>query len=89
MGVRSKLVDIHTGEIRWAFDSLFDSGKPAVALAARHFYLANSQTNLPITTDGGAVLQSPLRFSGYVAWEAYESGRDAWKVQIDEDDNDE
>lgn len=25
----------------------------------------------------------------YVAWEAYESGRDAWQVQIDEDDNDE
>ncbi|WP_173391541.1 cation diffusion facilitator family transporter [Rhodopirellula baltica] len=25
----------------------------------------------------------------YVAWEAYESGRDAWQVQIDEEDNDE
>ncbi len=25
----------------------------------------------------------------YVAWEAYESGRDAWQVQIDEDHNDE
>lgn len=73
VGVRCKLADIHNGEIRWAFDHLFDSGKPSVAVAARHFYLTNSQTNLPICNDGSSVLQSPLRFSGYAAWETYRS----------------
>lgn len=73
IAVRCKLVDINTGGIRWAFDHLFDSGNPGVAVAARHFYMANSQTNLPIGNDGGAVLQSPLKFAGYAAWEAYRS----------------
>jgi hypothetical protein len=73
LGVRCKLVDIRTGEIRWAFDHLFDSGKPAIALDARHFYMANNQTNLPIGNDGNSVLQSPLRFASYAAWESYRS----------------
>lgn len=73
VGIRAKLVDIHTGEIRWSFDHLFDSGKPAVAIAARHFYLANSQPNLPICNDGNTVLESPMRFGGYAAWETYRS----------------
>jgi len=73
VGVRSKLVDVRTGEIRWGFDHLFDSGKPEVAVAARHYYLANSQTNLPVSNDGNSVLQSPSRFAGYAAWETYRS----------------
>jgi hypothetical protein len=73
IGMRSKLVDARTGEIRWAFDYLFDSGKPAIAEAAKTYFLQNSQTNLPIQADGSSILQSPLRFSGFVAWEAYRS----------------
>lgn len=73
LGIRCKLVDIRNGGIRWAFDHLFDSGNPETALAARHFYMANSQTNLPIGNDGGAVLQSPMKFAGYAAWETFRS----------------
>ncbi len=73
IGVRSKLVDIRTGGIRWAFDHLFDSGNPAIAQATRCFYMTQIQTNLPIGNDGGAVLQSPRKFAGYAAWETYRS----------------
>jgi len=73
IGVRTKLVDVRSGEIRWAFDYLFDSGKPKVAATARQFFLTNTQTNLPVKNDGDSVLQSPLRFSRYVAWETYRS----------------
>lgn len=73
IGVRSRLIDVRSGDTRWAFDYLFDSGKPAVAQAARQFFLAYTQTNKPIADEGDSVLQSPLRFSRYVAWETYRS----------------
>lgn len=71
VGARSKLVDVRTGQIRWATDYLFDSGKPEVADAARGYYLQNSQTNLPIKDDGTSILQSPARFSQFVAYQTY------------------
>lgn len=73
IGLRSKLVDARTGEIRWAFDYLFDSGKPSVAQDAKTYFLQNSQTNLPIPVDGSSILVSPLRFSRFAAWQAYRS----------------
>jgi hypothetical protein len=37
IGWRLKLVDLHTGEILWAADEIFDAGNPAVAESARRF----------------------------------------------------
>lgn len=71
VGARSKLVDVRTGQIRWATDFLFDCGKPEVAQAARGYYLLNSQKNLPIPDDGTSILQSPARFSQFVAFQTY------------------
>ncbi len=71
VGARSKLVDVRTGQIRWATDYLFDSGRPEVAEAARGYYLKSSQKNLPIPDDGTSILQSPARFSQFVAHETY------------------
>lgn len=73
IGVRAKLVDARSGDIRWAFDHLFDSGRPIVTDDARHFYLHQAQNNLPIHDEGDAVLQSPMRFARYAAWETYRS----------------
>lgn len=37
IGWRLKLVDLHTGEILWAADEIFDAGNPTVAESARRF----------------------------------------------------
>jgi hypothetical protein len=76
IGLRSKLVDGRTGQIRWTFDHLFDSGSPDVAKAARKHYFAESQTNLPIRLDGGSALLSPNRFLKFVAAETFLSLRE-------------
>jgi hypothetical protein len=73
VGVRCKLIDARSGRIEWAFDHLFDSGNPAIADAARRFYIEQSDVHSPIGNDGTAILQSPSRFSKYVAHEAYRS----------------
>lgn len=75
MGVRAKLVAASTGQIRWAFDYVFDSGNAAVADAAKHFQLTRSNEHQPLTNDGGSVLLSPSRFAKYVASETYASLR--------------
>ena len=85
IGVRSKLVDGRSGQIRWAFDHLFDSGRPDVADAARHHYFADSQTNLPIRLDGGSALLSPNRFLKFVASETYRSLMDKPPLVIQPD----
>jgi len=75
IGLRSKLVDANTGQVRWAFEHLFDAGNAITANAAEHWYRA--MTPPPPTKehprDGTAVLQSPSRFSKYVAEEAFRS----------------
>jgi hypothetical protein len=75
IGVRSKLVDAQTGQVRWAFDHLFDSGNLETAKAAEGHYLATTPPppTLEHPHDGAAVLQSPSRFTKYVAWEAFRS----------------
>lgn len=73
IGVRCKLVDARSGQTRWAFDHLFDSGNPAVATAAKQFAVEQSNQQLPIATDGTSMLQSPTRFAKYVAHETYRS----------------
>lgn len=73
MGVRTKLVAADTGQIRWAFDYVFDAGNSAVAEAAKRFQITNSNEHQPLTTDGGSILLSPTRFAKYVASETYAS----------------
>ena len=75
MGVRTKLVAAKTGQIRWAFDYVFDAGNAAVAEAAKRFQLAFSNEHQPLTSDGGSILLSPARFAKYVANETYASLR--------------
>ena len=75
IGVRSKLIDVQTGEVRWAFDHLFDAGNLATAKAAGGYYVASTPPP-PIAKYGDpglAILQSPSRFTKYVAWEAFRS----------------
>jgi hypothetical protein len=73
MGVRTKLVDITTGKIRWAFDYVFDAGNSSVAEAAKRFQVLYSDPRQPLTTDGGSILLSPARFAKYVACETFAS----------------
>jgi len=73
IGVRCKLVDVHTGIQRWVFDHLFDSGAPAVAVAAKQFAEEQDSEQLPIPSDGAGILDSPSEFGKYVAHETYRS----------------
>lgn len=73
MGVRAKLIDVATGQIRWAFDYIYDTGNASVAAAAKKFQLQYSNEHQPLTGDGGSILLSPGRFAKYVANETYGS----------------
>jgi hypothetical protein len=73
VGVRAKLVDANSGEIRWAFDYIFDSGNPAVAQAAKLYQQRYNLDSLPLPSDGGTVLISPTRFAKFVANQTYVS----------------
>jgi hypothetical protein len=73
IGVRAKLVDAKSGEIRWAFDYLFDSGNPAMAQAAKVYQARYNLDNQPLASDGGTVLISPARFAKFVANQTYVS----------------
>jgi len=72
LGVRCKLVDIKSGEILWAFDTLFDSGNPIVAVAARRFQLGHQKTEYPLDSHA-TILKSPNRFAQYVASDAFDT----------------
>jgi hypothetical protein len=67
LGIRSKLVDLRTGRLFWALDSVFDSSDPAVAAAARDFAGRATYNPHPFDTSG-SILQSPRRFADFVAW---------------------
>jgi len=78
IGLRSKLIDVRTGRIRWAFDHLFDASSLETATAAKGYYVATTPWRLPVEPilpeeSGAPVLQSPSRFAKYVAWEAFRS----------------
>lgn len=75
MGIRTKLVAASTGQIRWAFDYIFDAGSAAVAESAKRYQLAYSNEHQPLTSDGGSILLSPTRFAKFVANETYASLR--------------
>lgn len=73
IGVRAKLIDATSGEIRWAFDYIFDSGNPAIAEAAKVYQKKDNIDSLPLRSDGGTVLISPTRFAKFVANQTYVS----------------
>lgn len=72
LGVRCKLVDVRSGEVLWAFDTLFDSGNPPVAVAARRFQLGHQKTQYPLDLST-SILKSPNRFAQYVAHDVFDT----------------
>lgn len=75
MAVRAKLVEVSSGEIRWACDHVYDTGNAAVAESARQFQLRYTNEHQPLQSDGGTILLSPSRFAKYVASQTYASLR--------------
>ncbi len=66
LGVKTKLLDGHTGRIVWAVDEMFDSSTPSVSNSARKFYKTKSVFQFPLQSTQ-SVIHSPNRFSKYVA----------------------
>lgn len=71
LGVRSKLVDIASGEILWAFDNLFDANEPSVVNAARRHYLDFNSAESGKGDLSATVLQNPSRFGTYTAFSTF------------------
>lgn len=66
LGVRSKLVDLKTGEFMWAIDETFDSGHADVIAATRVFQ-DRAQVRALSAKTSGSVIHSPRAFAKYVA----------------------
>lgn len=71
LGIRSKLIDITSGEILWAFDNLFDANEPSVVNAARRHYLDFNSSEGGKGDLSSTVLQNPTRFGGYAAFSTF------------------
>ena len=66
LGVRSKLVDLKTGEFMWAIDETFDAGHASIILGASEFQELSQVRALSERTNG-SILHSPRNFTKYVA----------------------
>ena len=66
LGVRSKLVDLKTGEFMWAIDETFDSGHADV-IAGTKVFQAQAQVRALSAKTSGSVIHSPRTFAKYVA----------------------
>ena len=64
VGWKLRLVDNQTPKIHWAVDEVFDAGEPAVATAARRYYLAHLADGRS-ESDSRSILFSPRRFGQY------------------------
>lgn len=71
IGVRARLVHTESEETIWAVDEVFDAGNPQVAVSAQRFHRAYNDSPFPADM-AGSVLQSPARFSKYVAWQIFQ-----------------
>ena len=70
MGVRCKLVESHSADILWSFDTVFDSGNPMSP--PRPGGSTSDETAPPYPLqNSSSILQSPLRFTKYVADAAF------------------
>lgn len=66
LGVRSKLIDLKTGEFMWAIDETFDAGHASVIVGASE-YQEIAQVRALSQRTNGSVLHSPRIFTKYVA----------------------
>ena len=66
LGVRGKLVDLHSGDFIWAIDETFDAGNASVIAAAENFQQRDQVTTFSRHSHG-SVLSSPRAFAKYVA----------------------
>jgi hypothetical protein len=66
LGVRSKLVDLKSGEFMWAIDETFDAGHASVIVGTSQFQDVSQVRALSNRTKG-SVLHSPRNFTKYVA----------------------
>ena len=66
LGIRSKLVDLKSGEFMWAIDETFDAGHANVIVGASQFQDVSQVRALSDRTKG-SVLHSPRNFTKYVA----------------------
>lgn len=69
IGFRYRLASTYSGETLLAFDDVFDSGVPAVAVAARRYHSGHERLAYPLD-NSSSVLNSPLSFFKYVSAEA-------------------
>lgn len=72
IGLRSKLADLETGQILWAFDQVFDAGDPRVAHSAMQYFEQLNTNQYPLNR-AESILQSPERFSRFVAYAAFQT----------------
>jgi hypothetical protein len=73
LGMRSKLVDVESGNILWASDITMDSGNTNVAASARAYQKVLGRDNFPVESDGGTVLMSPRLFAHFAAYSNFAS----------------
>ena len=66
LSVRSKLVDIKTGELTWAVDEMIDAGHASVQVSAQQFQ-SNSQDRALSQKTQGSAIQSPRVFTKFAA----------------------
>ena len=66
VSIRSKLIDIKSGELVWAVDEIIDSGHASVQLSASMFQ-NNSQVRALSQKTSGSALQSPRTFLKFAA----------------------
>tara|TARA_B100001093_G_scaffold487321_1_gene523475 strand:- start:1371 stop:2024 length:654 start_codon:yes stop_codon:yes gene_type:complete len=66
LGVRSKLVDLKSGEFMWAIDETFDLGHAGMIVGASAFQ-EKAQVRALSSKTSGSVLHSPRVFSKYIA----------------------
>lgn len=71
-GLRCKLADLDNGNVIWAFDQVFDAGDPRVAQAAMSFFEQLNTNPYPLNR-AESILQSPQRFSRYVAFATFQT----------------
>ena len=64
VGWRFKMVDVHTHQILWAADEVFDAGQQSVLNAAHSYQISNFRNREP---DGWSIRSSPRQFGQYAA----------------------
>jgi len=66
LGVRSKLVDLKSGEFMWAVDEVLDSGESSIMVSANSFQRTNHVNAISPKTNN-SIIQSPRLFTKFAA----------------------